>query len=446
MRARPTLSLLRKRRPTSKLKSNLFLTSIFRNSVASSLVLVAYSTNHAHSGVSCSSFFSLPALAGATSPVQSLLFSHVVDVYRYTGSVLMSKTDFWAGMFGVLAGGAGISYFGSLYSSLTMATTIKAKYQQQYFESVLRQRISFFDEEEHSQGALVSRVASDPARLEELLGANMASVYVAIFSILGSVSVSFAYGWKLALVACSVVMPITVAASFFRFKYEKEFERMNNEVFVESSKFASESIAAFRTVSAFTLEDSITKRFDDLCRGHVVAAYKKARWVTFLFSLSESITLPCQALLFYYGGGLLASGEYNLLQFFICFMCAMNTGEAAGQSLSYGPSAAQVTIASNRILDMRESQFKETVSEEKGIPDADGGVKIEIKDLHFKYPSRNVPVFKGLNLTVEKGQFAAFVGPSGCGKTSIISLMERYCNHTLSVLKAILTVLDFMIP
>jgi ATP-binding cassette subfamily B (MDR/TAP) protein 1 len=31
-----------------------------------------------------------------------------------------------------------------------------------------------------------------------------------------------------------------------------------------------------------------------------------------------------------------------------------------------------------------------------------------------------------LNISIEKGQYAAFVGPSGCGKTTIISLLERF--------------------
>lgn len=35
-------------------------------------------------------------------------------------------------------------------------------------------------------------------------------------------------------------------------------------------------------------------------------------------------------------------------------------------------------------------------------------------------------VLRGLNLTVQPGQFVALVGPSGCGKSTIIQLIERF--------------------
>lgn len=367
------------------------------------------------------------ACAGAGVPLQAWLFANSVDQYKYQfdGSKLQKETEFWALMWTVLAIGVGISYFGGFFFSTHMATVIRAKYQQEYFESILYQETSFFDAEDHSQGTMTSRIEGDPKQLEELMGANMASVYVAIFNILGSVTIALAFGWKLALVACCVVLPLLIGCSYWRFKYEMQFEKMNNNVFAESSKFASESIGAFRTVTSLTLEDSITARFDKLCKGHVVDAYKKARWVSLLFGLSDSITMACQALIFYYGGRLLASGEYDLLKFFVCFMAIMNAGESAGQSLSFGPNAAQVTAAANRILNMRESRLSNDASDAEQFSDSDGGMKIELQGLHFKYPSRDTPVFQGLNLTIEKGQFAALVGASGCGKTSIISLLER---------------------
>jgi ATP-binding cassette subfamily B (MDR/TAP) protein 1 len=54
------------------------------------------------------------------------------------------------------------------------------------------------------------------------------------------------------------------------------------------------------------------------------------------------------------------------------------------------------------------------------------GASIEFRNVHFRYPTRNVPVLRSLSLRVEQGQFAAIVGSSGAGKTSVISLLERF--------------------
>lgn len=100
--------------------------------------------------------------------------------------------------------------------------------------------------------------------------------------------------------------------------------------------------------------------------------------------------------------------------------------ESAGQGFSFGPNAAQASAAANRILSIRESRHRDASAATARIPDTEGGVKIELRDVHFKYPTRNVSVFKGISITIEKGQFAALVGASGCGKTSIVSLLERF--------------------
>jgi ATP-binding cassette subfamily B (MDR/TAP) protein 1 len=73
---------------------------------------------------------------------------------------------------------------------------------------------------------------------------------------------------------------------------------------------------------------------------------------------------------------------------------------------------AQASAAANRILSFRVRD-KETHKEGSELQDVQGGVKIELRDLWFKYPTRDIPIFTGLNLQIEKGQFAALVGPSG---------------------------------
>ena len=97
---------------------------------------------------------------------------------------------------------------------------------------------------------------------------------------------------------------------------------------------------------------------------------------------------------------------------------------------------AQAFAAANRIRSMRPRRKVESGASPlklDGLEESEKGpqgVKIELKDIWFKYPTRDILVLKGLNMTVsldvrysvqrdvdsfqiEKGQFAAIVGPSG---------------------------------
>ncbi|SDT33204.1 ABC transporter ATP-binding protein [Microlunatus soli] len=49
--------------------------------------------------------------------------------------------------------------------------------------------------------------------------------------------------------------------------------------------------------------------------------------------------------------------------------------------------------------------------------------RIRIEDLHFGYPSRQTPIFSGLDLEVPAGQSIAIVGVNGAGKSTLIKLL-----------------------
>lgn len=52
---------------------------------------------------------------------------------------------------------------------------------------------------------------------------------------------------------------------------------------------------------------------------------------------------------------------------------------------------------------------------------------VEFRNVHFRYPTRpEQPVLRGLNLSVQPGQYIALVGASGCGKSTTIALLERF--------------------
>lgn len=126
---------------------------------------------------------------------------------------------------------------------------------------------------------------------------------------------------------------------------------------------------------------------------------------------------------------MLASHEYTILQFYLIYIAIVQGAQGAGPFLSFAPNIAQATTAANRILDSRNTGEETTLTSVPAplvLKAKKTGAEIELKDVVFRYPTRDAPIYRNLSLTIQSGQFVAFVGPSGCGKTTVVSLLERF--------------------
>ena len=54
---------------------------------------------------------------------------------------------------------------------------------------------------------------------------------------------------------------------------------------------------------------------------------------------------------------------------------------------------------------------------------------IEVKDLHYSYPNSKESALKGIDLTINRGEFVLLSGPSGCGKTTFSRTLNGLIPH-----------------
>jgi ATP-binding cassette, subfamily B (MDR/TAP), member 1 len=363
--------------------------------------------------------------AGVAYPLQAYIFAELINSFTLTGQALVNTGNHWSLMLFIQAIGVGVAYFMMGRASLLAAVAVSTYYRKEYLEHILDKRIAFFDAEGNSAGTLTSRLSNDPQRVEALMGTEMSFGMGAVVNLLGCIIISLIYGWKLSLVGIFTITPVILTAGFYRIKLEREFEALNAAVFAESSQFATEAIGAFRTVTSLMMEDLIVNRYESLLRTHIVRASKKALPSTLVFATSDSMDLLCQALVFWYGGRLMADHEYNIIKFFVIYMAVIHGSQAAGMWFSFSPNMAEAAAASNRIISMRPPKAEGTTTP-LPFQAEEGSMGIEFKDVNFTYKSRSIPVLAGMNLKIEPGQFAALVGASGSGKSTIISLLEKF--------------------
>ncbi|KAL2858513.1 P-loop containing nucleoside triphosphate hydrolase protein [Aspergillus pseudoustus] len=374
--------------------------------------------------------FTFIGALGASSgfALQSWLFARIVQVFQYTGQKLIDAGNFWALMFLVMALAMSGFYLLVGYCSNRISLNVASEYRQEYFRSILAQPISWFDREENSSGTLTSCLSTDPRQLQELFGVSGIFPLISIVSVIGCIAISFSFGAKLAAVAFCAGTPFVFLGAFARIRYEIKFEAINAEVYAESSKFASEAIRAFRTITSLNMEKAILQRYTSLVTQQRHRAMKKAWYATLLFAFADSFELCSMALTFWYGGHLLASHDYDVVSFLVVYVAIVQGGQSAGQFLSFGPNIAQAACSGERILRLRHvaGGASKPHDDKRLVPMKRGNAGIHLKDVSFSYSFRNTPIFRGINLSIESGQFAALVGPSGCGKSTIISLLERF--------------------
>lgn len=296
------------------------------------------------------------------------------------------------------------------------------------FKHYLRMDIAYFDLEENNSGALVSTLAKDAESVLGLSGSSLCQVLQSTVIVIGGFVVGLAYNWRMALVCFSTV-PLLVACGFVRFWVLIHLEERSKSVYESSGSYACESVGAVRTVASLTREEGVVEvyrdQIDTQVRGSKLAFFRSS----LLMGLSEGLVTLIMGLGFWYGATLMTNGEIDGTSFFVVFFCIIFGANGAGNVFSFAGDMGKAKHAADNIANILGVEPNLDPESKDGISLDDDIVEgsIEFVDVHFRYPTRHdIPVLRGLNLSVKKGQYIALVGSSGCGKSTTIGLIERF--------------------
>jgi ATP-binding cassette subfamily B (MDR/TAP) protein 1 len=189
--------------------------------------------------------------------------------------------------------------------------------------------------ESNSANVLVSRLATDPENVNSLAGSNIAVLTTVLVSLISTIALALAVGWKLALVVIFGGLPFIFGAGVIHERMENTFEEKAAKVFETSVSFAGECVGALRTVSALNMEPLVERQFAALLSRHCKSSATYAAVAMIWFALSESIELLCMALAFWYGGRLISFHEYSTTQFFIVFVAIIFGSQSMGQFFAH---------------------------------------------------------------------------------------------------------------
>ncbi|KAJ3166249.1 GTPase-activating protein [Geranomyces variabilis] len=374
---------------------------------------------------------------GATQPVFAILFGRIIQTFTITDPQEMRKeADRWAMWFLVL----GIANLFASFVKFAMfgisGERLTTRLRDRSFRAMCRQNIGWFDEEKHSVGVLTTNLSNDAQNVQNMSGQIAGNLLELFASVAGGALVAVITGWKLGLVVLAV-LPLMIAANKWRMDLIRKGNQATKIYYESSAQVACEAVGAMRTVAALGMEKYVVDQYHRDLETPLEIGHKNAIGNTAIYAFSQTITFLMNALGFWYGGSLIVNGTYGgatgIRTFFTAFMAIVFAAQAAGRVFSLMPDVGKAKDSADAVLGLFDlvppidSWSKDGIKPDKNAIQG----RVEFKDVRFHYPTRaSVKVLKGVNITVEPGQFVAFVGPSGCGKSTAIGLMERFYDTT----------------
>ncbi|OGR00208.1 MAG: lipid A export permease/ATP-binding protein MsbA [Deltaproteobacteria bacterium RIFOXYD12_FULL_50_9] len=276
-------------------------------------------------------------------------------------------------------------------------------------------------------GELISRLISDVTLIQSAVSSAMVSILKDSVQILGLLVVVFYQNWLLASISI-IFLPMALVPIILIGKMHRRYSMENQQTTALISNNLHETIAGNRIVKAFCMEEYETKRFTGLINQLFSIILKDTKIRNFSHSFMELLGGIFVAWIIWYGGREVLKGVATPGTFF-SFLTALIMIYEPIKGISRMNSTIQQGLASaNRVYAVLD--IKPDIADYPNATDIPSlSQSIEFKDVSFHYDN-NVPVLKGINLTVRAGEVVAIAGPSGGGKTTLVNMIPRFFEAT----------------
>ena len=134
------------------------------------------------------------------------------------------------------------------------------KLRHDLFEKTVSLPVSYIDG--HSHGDLMSRMSNDAENVSNVISQSLSSLFSGVLTLIGTVSVMFAYSVPLTLLTFSTVVLSVIATRIFSSLMHKYFLE-KQKLLGSLNGIVQEKVTALKTVTAYNLQESTINEFDE---------------------------------------------------------------------------------------------------------------------------------------------------------------------------------------
>jgi ATP-binding cassette subfamily B (MDR/TAP) protein 1 len=174
------------------------------------------------------------AANGVLLPVFGILISSIIKTFYEPRDKLQKDSKFWALIFVVLGVASLLAQPSRSYLFAVAGCKLIRRIRSMCFEKVVYMEVSWFDEAEHSSGALGARLSTDATSVRGLVGDSLSLLVQNIATAIGGLVIAFTANWQLALIIL-VLLPLIGVNGYVQIKFMRGFSA-DAKVFSKSYK------------------------------------------------------------------------------------------------------------------------------------------------------------------------------------------------------------------
>lgn len=274
-----------------------------------------------------------------------------------------------------------------------------------------------------SSGNMIASIMNEINSIVGMINTAINGFVKQLFTLVGLIGVMFYQNFELSVIAF-VGFPL---AAYPIYKLGKRLRNLSFKNQEMAGKFAtqmSDTLQYSKLVKSYNCEDFEINRMSLITESIFKMGKKMSRLALIASPFVESLAGIGVALVIWYGGQKVLSGETTTGAFF-SFFAAMMMAYRPLKSVSGMNSGVQVGLAA-------ATRFYQLLDEKQQIIDKPNAIElnnvkgeIKFENVNFNY-IEDKTTLKQINIEIPAGKTVALVGHSGGGKSTIINMILRF--------------------
>ena len=289
---------------------------------------------------------------------------------------------------------------------------------------LLRLTPRFFEENRPSE--IASRLTSDTALIEQVVGSTVSIALRNTFTGIGGLIYLFAISPKLAGMLM-IGIPLIILPIALLGKRVRNYSRTSQDRVADVGSIATETLGAMKVVQAFGQEDREAIRFSDAVAATFAAARARIMLRAVMTAIVIGLVFGSITLVLWEGAIDVAAGRISggAIAAFV-LTGGIVAGAFGALTEVYGDLLRGAGAAGRLSELLREKPEIAAPANPVALPQPPRGA-LAFEGVQFHYPTRrDVAALNGFSLDVRPGETVAVVGPSGAGKTTLFQLVQRF--------------------